>query len=153
MVYVAPRSTDSHCGSLKALDHRVPVLPSTALPAAVPAFSADDAVAGFPWDSSDVAAVAELVTATTALAAASPTLGNVSLTPTTGTIELNAAAGAEPDVVAAAAALKASGAVLSRTFTVRYAAYEADIVGGVATVPSGYTGGEIMDRFAQAWNG
>ena len=30
MVAVAPRSTWSHCGSLKALDQRVPVLPSTA---------------------------------------------------------------------------------------------------------------------------
>ena len=33
------------------------------------------------------------------------------LTPTTGSVELNAAAGANPDVAAAAAALKASGAV------------------------------------------
>src|SRR5689334_14889838 len=48
MVWVLPRSTCSHCGSLKALDQRVPVLPSTALPAAVPAFSCDEAVAGRP---------------------------------------------------------------------------------------------------------
>ena len=32
MACVAPRSTLSHCGSLNALDQRVPVLPSTALP-------------------------------------------------------------------------------------------------------------------------
>jgi hypothetical protein len=48
MVCVAPRSTCSHCGSLKALDHRVPVLPSVAAEAAVPAFSTDDAVVDLP---------------------------------------------------------------------------------------------------------
>jgi hypothetical protein len=41
-----PRSTRSHCGSLNWLDQRVPVLPSTAAEAGVPAFSVDDAVAG-----------------------------------------------------------------------------------------------------------
>ena len=51
-LYDWPRSTCSHCGSLNALDQRVPVLPSVALAAAVPAFSADDAVVGRPWDSS-----------------------------------------------------------------------------------------------------
>lgn len=47
-----PRSTRSHCGSPKALDQRVAALPSTAAEAGVPAFSADDAVTGLPWDSS-----------------------------------------------------------------------------------------------------
>src|SRR6266568_2310796 len=51
MVCVAPRSTSSHCGSLNALDQRVPVLPSTAFEAGYPAPSSDDAVAGWPWDS------------------------------------------------------------------------------------------------------
>jgi hypothetical protein len=41
-----PRSTCSHCGSLNALDQRVPALPSTAADADVPAFSAEDATAG-----------------------------------------------------------------------------------------------------------
>src|SRR2546421_532548 len=45
-VCVAPRSTWSHCGSLNAEDQRVPVLPSVALAAGVPAFSAEDAVVG-----------------------------------------------------------------------------------------------------------
>jgi hypothetical protein len=27
-----------------------------------------------------------------------------------------------------------------------------DIAGGVATVPTGYTGGEFMTAFATAWN-
>src|SRR5579859_5846478 len=40
-----PRSTSSHCGSENALDHLVPVLPSTAADAGVPAFSVEEAVA------------------------------------------------------------------------------------------------------------
>ena len=48
---VAPRSTSSHCGSLNALDQRVPVLPSTAADAGNDAFSTDDAVAVLPCDS------------------------------------------------------------------------------------------------------
>ena len=51
MVAVAPRSTWSHCGSLNALDQRVPVLPSVAADAGVPAFSVEDAVVGLPCDS------------------------------------------------------------------------------------------------------
>src|ERR1035437_4045050 len=45
MLMFDPRSTSSHCGSLAADDQRVPVLPSTAAEAGVPAFSIDDAVA------------------------------------------------------------------------------------------------------------
>src|ERR1700744_3399288 len=44
-----PRSTSSHCGSENALDHRVPVFPSTALDAGKLAFSSDEAVAALPW--------------------------------------------------------------------------------------------------------
>src|ERR1700728_1960829 len=48
----APRSTSSHWGSLKALDQRVPVFPSTALAATqVEPGCTDDAVTGIPWDS------------------------------------------------------------------------------------------------------
>ena len=43
---VAPRSTRTHCGSLNALDHRVPPLPSTAALAGNVPFSSDDASAG-----------------------------------------------------------------------------------------------------------
>src|ERR1700759_3585944 len=45
MDWEEPRSTSSHCGSEKALDQRVPVFPSTAAEAGVPAFSVEDAVA------------------------------------------------------------------------------------------------------------
>jgi hypothetical protein len=44
----APRSTRSHCGSLNALDQRVPALPSTAALAGKVAFSTLDAAAGRP---------------------------------------------------------------------------------------------------------
>src|SRR6185369_9666641 len=43
-----PRSTWIHCGSLNALDQRVPVLPSNAADAGNVAFSVDDAEAGRP---------------------------------------------------------------------------------------------------------
>src|SRR3954447_22430125 len=58
MATVAPRSIWIHCGSAKALDHRVPALPSTALAAAVPAFSTEDAVTGLPCEISGPAACA-----------------------------------------------------------------------------------------------
>src|ERR1700733_15177948 len=51
MEALAPRSPSSHCGSLNALDHRVPVLPSTAAEAGNDAFSTDEAVAVFPCES------------------------------------------------------------------------------------------------------
>src|SRR3954454_12937598 len=66
MVAVAPRSTRSHWGSLNALDHRVPGLPSVAAAAGVPPFSAEDAVVGRPWDSSAPAAPAGAATTTPA---------------------------------------------------------------------------------------
>src|SRR5262245_34534886 len=60
MVAVVPRSTWIHCGSLNALDQRVPVLPSTAAEAGKVAFSVDDAVAGRPWEIRVGAAVARV---------------------------------------------------------------------------------------------
>jgi hypothetical protein len=39
----------SHCGSEKALDHLVPVFPSTAFEAGKLALSVEDAVAVLPW--------------------------------------------------------------------------------------------------------
>jgi hypothetical protein len=42
-----PRSTCSYCGSENCDDHRVPVFPSTASAAGVPAFSTEEAVAGW----------------------------------------------------------------------------------------------------------
>src|SRR6266852_3265620 len=45
MAWDEPRSTSTHCGSENAEDHLVPVLPSTAADAGVPAFSVEEAVA------------------------------------------------------------------------------------------------------------
>jgi hypothetical protein len=63
MAWDDPRSTSSHCGSANALDHRVPVFPSTAFEAGKVAFSSEDAVAVLPWATfavPQVAASAEL---------------------------------------------------------------------------------------------
>src|SRR6185437_14066838 len=49
MDWLLPRSTSSHCGSEKALDHLVPVFPSTAFEAGKLALSVEDAVAVLPW--------------------------------------------------------------------------------------------------------
>src|SRR6266568_3023942 len=56
--WLEPRSTWSHCGSLNALDQRVPVLPSVAADAGKVAFSVEDAVVGLPCDSRVAAACA-----------------------------------------------------------------------------------------------
>src|SRR5690242_13045870 len=69
MEAVAPRSTCSHWSSLAADDHRVPVLPSTAALAGVPAFSMVEDVAVLPWD--------RLVSALAAAAAGSWVRGRV----------------------------------------------------------------------------
>src|SRR5207302_8804491 len=58
MDWEEPRSTSSHCGSEKALDQRVPVVPSSALEAGKLAFSVEDAVAVLPCAMLVVAQVA-----------------------------------------------------------------------------------------------
>ncbi len=58
MLAVAPRSTWSHCGSLNALAHRVPALPSTAPAAGKAALSDEEAVTGLACDSRLSAAMA-----------------------------------------------------------------------------------------------
>src|SRR4051794_8008577 len=55
--HTADRSTVIHWGSLAAEDQRVPVFPSTARFAAVPAFSTEEALAGLPCDSREPEAV------------------------------------------------------------------------------------------------
>src|SRR5436305_1265643 len=73
MLCELPRSTSTHCGSLAALDQRVPVLPSTAADAGVPAFSMDDATTGWFCDSSVPAAEAGPERPATSAPAASTT--------------------------------------------------------------------------------
>ncbi|GAA3422072.1 hypothetical protein GCM10018952_70900 [Streptosporangium vulgare] len=62
MVALAPRSTWIHCGSLNALDQRVPALPSTAADAGkATVLSEDEAVAVLPWERSASAAAAGMI--------------------------------------------------------------------------------------------
>src|SRR5512147_1366000 len=56
----APRSTWNHCAAANALDQRVPLSPSTAALAGVPAHSDDDAVAGLFCETRVSAACAPL---------------------------------------------------------------------------------------------
>ena len=70
MLWEEPRSTSSHWGSEKAEDQRVPVLPSVASAAGVPAFSVEDAVVVLPWESRVGAAWAAVLVATSAVAKA-----------------------------------------------------------------------------------
>src|SRR5689334_7790786 len=97
MVAVAPRSTWSHCGSPNALDHRVPVLPSTAFDAGYAALSVDDAVAGRPCDSSAPAAAARFEAATAAYPATtrSSTATRASRGTRTGTARARGVGGCE----------------------------------------------------------
>lgn len=83
MVAEEPRSTWSHWVSRAAEDHRVAVLPSTALAAAVPPFSSEDDVAVLPWDSGRSAAAAGLCRGrvTSAAMAASATPKDLSFMP------------------------------------------------------------------------
>jgi hypothetical protein len=73
IVAVLPRSTCSHCGTLNALDQRVPALPSTAADAGVPAFSVEEAVAVRPCEISGSAAAAVTVVATSRPASSAST--------------------------------------------------------------------------------
>lgn len=143
-------------GTLTLIDYKDPAstllsLASSAGAAPLPGvlLKAEDVTIG-----GTLAQLPGLLTEATALASASPTLVTVVLTPTTGSVDLNSAVGADPDVVTAAAALKASGAVGSRRFTVIYAGYEVDIKDGVATIADpDYVGGGFMNQFVTAWNG
>jgi hypothetical protein len=88
-----------------------------------------------------------------ALAATSSEYGDVQLSSTEANVTLISPVATDPDVVAAAAALRASGIANSRTVTVFYINFEVYIVGGVAEIGNpNYTDGEIMDQFVAAWN-
>jgi len=70
IVWVEPRSTSSHYGSLKALDQRVPELPSTADDAGKVGFSSDEAVAG--WFSARLVVPQAAAAAAAAVAGGAP---------------------------------------------------------------------------------
>ena len=61
--------------------------------------------------------------------------------------------GEDPDVVAAAQALRASGATVGRTFAVTYIAAQVNIVDGVAALADpNYTDPQVVQAFVDAWN-
>jgi hypothetical protein len=88
-----------------------------------------------------------------ALDQASDAFGSVTLGQGFGTVYLDAQGTNSPDVVKAAADLRASGATDRRYFTVIYASYQADIVNGVAALHDpDYVGADVMAAFVDAWN-
>lgn len=89
-----------------------------------------------------------LVDEATALEAASELFGSVQLGEAFGVVSLDGA-----DVAQAAADLRATGATDGRVFSVRYAAFQADIVDGVATLTDpDYVGADVVIAFVDAWN-
>lgn len=88
-----------------------------------------------------------------AFIAASDIFTQVELSPTAGAVDLQSPVGSDPDVVAAAQALRDSGAWQGRIFTVTYAATSLVITDGIAA-PSdpNYTDPHVVDAFIAAWN-
>ncbi|MBX3193605.1 MAG: hypothetical protein KF727_00715 [Microbacteriaceae bacterium] len=89
-----------------------------------------------------------------ALDAASDSFGSVQLGPDFGLVALQSPdPTGTPDVEAAVRDLRASGATEGRVFSVRYAAFQADIVDGVAALSDpGYVGADVVAAFVEAWN-
>lgn len=88
-----------------------------------------------------------------ALSKASDAFGSVTLGQGFGNVTLAAEGTNQPDVEKAAADLRASGATERRFFSVYYAAFEADIVNGVAALTEpDYVGADVMQAFVDAWN-
>ncbi len=94
----------------------------------------------------------DLLAQATALDAASDTFGSITLGVDTGSAFLDYEVGSQPDVVTAAADLRASGATEGRVFTIRMQSMEVHITDGVAVIGDDYTGAESMLAFVDAWN-
>src|SRR3712207_6229818 len=71
-VTVLPRSTWIHCGSANWLDQRVEALPSTALAAAYPPPSTEEAVAALPREMGNSSAAAGMANTTAPAASVMP---------------------------------------------------------------------------------
>lgn len=103
--------------------------------------------------SGTLAQLTDMLTQVTALVATSDIFTNVELGPTTGSLALSSGVGEDPDVVAAAQALRASGAWSGRTFAVTYISMQVNIVDGVATLGDpNYTDPHVVQGFVDAWN-
>lgn len=89
----------------------------------------------------------------TALAASSGQYGGIELSPTAGSVTLQSPVATDPDVVAAAADLRASGAWQGRVLTVVYLSMQLTITDGVAVIGDpNYTDGHVVQGFVDAWN-
>jgi hypothetical protein len=87
-----------------------------------------------------------------ALDDASEHFGSITLGVETGSAYLDYEVGSEPDVVSAAADLRASGATDGRVFTMKMRSMEVHITDGVAVIADDYVGDESMLAFVDAWN-
>ena len=88
-----------------------------------------------------------------ALAGTSGQYGGIELSPTTGSVTLQSPVATDPDVVTAAADLRASGAWQGRAFTVIYLSTQLTITDGVAVIGDpNYTDGRVVQGFVDAWN-
>lgn len=138
-------------GALAVTAYDVPTRDLLALIAAAPAASGLSAV-GLEGDPvavlGRIGELPGLLDEAEALDAASEHFGSVQLGTGFGAIALD---GADP--VQAAADLRASGATEGRHFTVRYAAFQADIEDGLAGLHDpGYVGADVLVAFVDAWN-
>jgi len=144
-------------GTLTVTDFESPAATLLAAVGSAPGSAALPAIIVEGQDASVGGTLAQLpglLAEATAVGASSPLLVQVKLDPTHGSCELSAPVGQDPDVVTAAAALKATGVTKNRTFTVKYIGYEVTIADGKATIGDpNYSGGAIMDQFVTAWNG
>ena len=88
-----------------------------------------------------------------ALDAASEAFGSIELGVDSGAAYFDYEVGSQPDVETAAADLRASGATVGRTFTLRQQNFELYIIDGVAEIADpNYTGADWMLAFIEVWN-
>ncbi len=142
--------------SLAVTEYATPVADLLAL------VSASPVAAGLPLialEGTDVAisgTLADLPTTlaqAVALAGTSGQYGGIELSPTTGSVTLESPVATDPDVVTAAADLRASGAWQGRAFTVIYLSTQLTITDGVAVIGDpNYTDGTVVQGFVDAWN-
>lgn len=100
-----------------------------------------------------LAALPSLLDKATALDAASDAFGSIELGVDAGSAFFDYEVGSAPDVVKAAADLRASGVTEGRTFTMKQKSYELYIIDGVAEIADpDYVGAESMLEFVDVWN-
>jgi hypothetical protein len=99
-----------------------------------------------------LSALATLHDQAVALEGASEHFGSITLGVDSGSAYLDYEVGSSPDVEAAAADLRASGATEGRVFTIKMQSMEVHITDGVAVIADDYVGDEAMLAFVDAWN-